>query len=353
MTVKNETMLLLAAAVITSGLFGGGAWWLSQQFAGAPTGRSSQSPQDTGGTGVNVAAQVETLAEVAGVPVGTFRYGGSTTFAPIRAIADPHIATVWPKFQLVYVDPITGTPGSGKGIEMLLANQLTFSQSSRSLKPKEQDAAQAKGFSLQEVPVAIDGIAIAVNPTLTVPGITIAQLRDIYTGKITNWQQVGGPDLSITPYSRDPKDGGTVEFFIEQVLENEPLGNTVEIVHSTTPGLQKVSQNPGGIYYASAPELVPQCTVKPLPLGRVTGEWVAPYQAPLVPPEDCPQQRNRLNISAFQQATYPITRNIFVIVKQDGRQDEQAGIAYANLLLSQQGQQLIEEAGFVALGASR
>jgi phosphate transport system substrate-binding protein len=72
-----------------------------------------------------------------------------------------------------------------------------------------------------------------------------------------------------------------------------------------------------------------------------------------VPPEDCPQQRNRLNISAFQQATYPITRNIFVIVKQDGRQDEQAGIAYANLLLSQQGQQLIEEAGFVALGASR
>jgi phosphate transport system substrate-binding protein len=110
-----------------------------------------------------------------------------------------------------------------------------------------------------------------------------------------------------------------------------------------------VADSPGGIYYASAPEVVPQCSIKPLPLGRTAGEYIAPYQEPLILPTQCPDKRNQLNIKAFQSGKYPITRNLFVVVKQNGQIEEEAGVAYANLLLTEQGQELITQAGFVKI----
>ncbi|GCA74183.1 phosphate-binding protein PstS [Microcystis aeruginosa NIES-2520] len=234
-------------------------------------------------------------------------------------------------------------------IRMLIENQLAFSQASRSLKDEEIQRAQQRGLTLKEVPVAIDGIAIAVHPDLPVSGLTITQLKDIYTGKISNWRQVGGPNLAIIPYSRRKEDGGTVEFFIDQVLEKADFGNNTQYVYSTTPALRKVSQNLGGIYYASAPEVVPQCGIKTLPLGKSENKLVAPYQEPSIPSSQCPQKRNQLNELAFQKGEYPITRRLFVIIKQNGQLDEQAGEAYADLLLTDQGQELIEKAGFVPL----
>ncbi len=279
-------------------------------------------------------------------PTGLFNYGGSTTWAPIRRDVDPVIQNICPQFQLRYMDHPTRTPGSGTGIQMVLDNQLDFSQSSRTIKTEEQQFAQQKGFSLKEIPVAIDGLAIAVNPNLKVSGITVNQLRQIYIGQITNWSQVGGPDLKITAYSRRKEDGGTVEFFIDNVLEKADFGNNVEFVYSTTDGLQKVSQTIGGIYYASAPEVVGQCTVNPLPLINKSNQLVTPYKEPFIPPENCPNQRNQLNSTAFQKGEYPITRKLFVVVKENNSIEQEAGKAYANWLLQSEAQQLIEKAGF-------
>ncbi len=78
-------------------------------------------------------------------------------------------------------------------------------------------------------------------------------------------------------------------------------------------------------------------------------ELVAPYQEPFIELSQCPQQRNQLNTPAFQSGKYPITRRLFVIVKQDGGVDQQAGEAYAKLLLTFQGQELIAKAGFVGI----
>ena len=72
---------------------------------------------------------------------------------------------------------------------MLLNNQLAFDHA---VKDKEYQQAQQRGFKLEEIPVAIDGIAIAVNPNLNIPGLTLSQLKDIYTGKIAgNLARVG------------------------------------------------------------------------------------------------------------------------------------------------------------------
>lgn len=291
----------------------------------------------------------ENLAKGLKVPTGLFNYGGSTTWAPIRRDVDPVLQSICPQFRLRYTEHPTRSPGSGTGIQMVIENQLDFSQSSRSIKAKEQQQAQQKGFTLKEIPVAIDGIAVAVNPELDVPGITVDQLNKIYTGQITNWNQVGGSNLKITPYSRRTEDGGTVEFFVDNVLEKAEFGNNVERVYSTTEALQKVADTPGGIYYASAPEVVGQCSVKPLPLINKSNQLIPPYKLPFVPPEQCPNQRNQLNASAFQSGQYPLTRKLFVIIKLNNDIEQQAGEAYANWLLTAEAQQLIEKAGFVRI----
>lgn len=347
---------LLASFVVTVGLLGAGAWW----FLGGrsidlesikpgdnpPLEGSSNSSSASSSPGQSSPAK---FSQVANVPRGLFNYGGSTTWAPIRLVTEPLITQAWPEFRLRYTDPTTGTPGSGTGIRMLLNNQIAFAQSSRSLNDNELRTAQDRGFQLKAIPVAIDGIAFAVHPNLQIPGLSVSQVAEIFTGKITNWSQVGGPNLTITPYSRRPEDGGTVEYFIDEVLAQQNLGANVQLARDTTDGIRKVAANPGGIYYASAPEIVGQCTVSYLPLKSKAGAWVPPYQPPFVTASQCPGQRNQLNQAAFQSGEYPITRRLFVITKLDGQIDQQAGEAYANLLLSDEGQAAIAAAGFVRL----
>jgi phosphate transport system substrate-binding protein len=340
----HETRVLILTLIITLGLVGSVFWWLANN-SGFIGNFSNNEFRQIGSNNND-----DTFAKVSNVPSGLFSYGGSTTWAPIRGQVDPEIQKVWTQFQLRYTEPTTGAAGSGSGIKMVLNNQLAFSQSSRSIKQEEYQQAQQRGFALKEIPVAIDGIAIVVNPNLNIPGLTLAQLKDIYTGKITNWQLLGGPNVAITPYSRRLKDSGTIEFFDENVLEGEKFATNVQFVSTTTQALQEVARNPGAIYYASAPEVVGQCTVKPLPVGRKPDQLVPPYNEPFVPLKQCPQQRNQLNADAFQSGKYPITRRLFVIVKQDGQSDDQkAGEAYVKLLQTDQGQELITKVGFVRI----
>lgn len=343
MTKSRDIGVIFISLLLTAGLTGGIIWYFREPLQGflkqSPFSTSKGSPSENR----------KTLKEVEGIPQGLFNYGGSTTWAPIRKEIDPLIQAVWPDFQLRYTDPVTGTPGSGGGIRMLLDDQLAFSQSSRSLQDKELQQAQDRGYQLKQVPVAIDGIAVAVHPDLQVEGITLDQLKQIYRGQVTNWNQVGGPSTPITPISRQLEDGGTVEFFQDNVLAKEDFGSTIQYSSTTTEAIREVSTNIGAIYYASAPEIVPQCTIKPLAIGRQPNEWTTPYQAPYIQPANCPQQRNTLNFAAFKNGDYPITRRLFVIVKENGQADQQAGNAYAQLMLTDQGQNLIQKAGYVPM----
>ncbi|MEB3356171.1 MAG: PstS family phosphate ABC transporter substrate-binding protein [Synechococcales bacterium] len=351
MAQKRDTPALIAAFLLTAALLSAGVWWFSRQFnlnallsgTGSPGQSPTSSPISTPPSSGN------SFADVANVPAGLFAYGGSTTWAPIRGTVDPALQQAHPGFQLRYTNPTTGTPGSGSGIRMLIDNQLAFAQSSRSVNPNEFQAAQQRGFTLREVPVALEGIAIAVHPNLPIAGLTIDQIRGIYTGQITNWSQVGGPNLAITPYSRRLEDGGTVEFFVDNLLNGAPFAPGVQPIATTTEALRAVSSNPGGVYYASAPEVVGQCTVKPLAVGQTADQLVAPYIEPLVPLSQCPAQRNQVNADALRSGAYPITRPLLVVIKETGQIDQQAGEAYANLLLTNQGQELLGEAGFVRL----
>jgi phosphate transport system substrate-binding protein len=333
------TPLLSSQAVIT---------WLTHHFAQDSVSSSTQGQARSTLPNSKPASNSSTFARVPNVPSGLFNYGGSTTWAPIRNQVDTLVQAAHPEFQLRYTHPVNATPGSA-GVQMLLEGQLAFSQSSRPLEDQEYQQSQLRGYSLRQIPVAIDGIAIAVHPSLSIPGLTLKQLQAIYMGRITNWQQVGGPNLKITPYSRRPVDSETVGFFVKNVLGGNGLGSNVHYVYSTTDGLRKVATDLDGIFYASAPAIVPQCSVKALPIARESNNFVPPYHEPWIPPEGCSKQKNQLNVNAFKTGEYPITRRLFVIIKQDGHIDQHAGEAYANLLLTNEGQELISKAGFVRI----
>ena len=291
----------------------------------------------------------KTLAAVPNVPAGAFRYGGSTTFAPLRSPATvATIAQAQPQFELLYTDPYNNKHGSTVGIQMLIAGKLSFAQSSRPIRAAELRQAQQLGFTLEQIPVAVDGVAMYANPQVAVTGLTLSQVRDIFTGKIVNWKQLGGADLPVVPISRDPQISGTADFLQEKVLAGDKFSPNVRLVDTTTDAIRTVAKTPGGISYATASQALRQQTidpvslaiVSPLPLATGSGGFISPFDR---------QRRNIANTSAFANGTYPLTRRLYIIVKRDGSINERAGIAYTNLLFSEEGQQIVERAGFAPL----
>ncbi|MFN6568777.1 PstS family phosphate ABC transporter substrate-binding protein [Dendronalium sp. ChiSLP03b] len=336
---------LIIGKVLTLMVIGGLLWWLLK-----PDLLTRSSLETTNSLSLDTTSEgASTFETVADIPPESFNYGGSTAWAFIRQLVDSQIQSARPELQLRYVDPVNGSPGSTSGIRMLLDGQLDFAQSSRPLTDEERAIARQRGFTLEEKQVGIDGIAVVVNPSLKVPGLTIKQLQQIYLGQITNWKQVGGPNLPITPFSQRPEDADTAIFSTKTDLDKQAFNSKIEYVYSTTEAVRQLSKTPGGVYYASARAVVSQCSVKPLPLGRTVEQLISPYREPLVLPEQCPRQRNRVNTEAIKNGSYPITTSLFVIIKQNKDREQKAGQAYANLLLTDQGQKALEQAGFLGV----
>ena len=336
---------LIIGELVTIVIIGGLWLWLRPRLFIANS--ASSSSQGTNTTPVPAASTFKTVTDV---PSGSFNYGGSTAWAPIRQLVDSQIQNTRPELHLHYVNPANSSPGSGAGISMLLNGKLDFTQSSRPLTAKEYAMAQQRGFTIEQRQIGIDGIAVVVNPALKVSGLTIDQLQQIYLGQITNWRQVGGPDLAITPFCQHPENADTVLFSTKQVSE-QALSPNVQYVYSTTEGLRLVSQTPGGLYYASATGVVPQCTVKPLPLGFTKARLISPYREPLVPQNQCPLKRNQINTEVIKNGSYPMIAKLFVIIKRNSSRQEQAGFAYTRLLLTDQGLHAIQQAGFIPSGS--
>ena len=331
-------LTVIAVAITTSmtliwsiGLISKGIWQLSQA---KQVGLNSKN--------------IPNFAGVPNVTTGVFNYGGSTAWASLRLAVDSVIQSERPEIQFRYVQPKNEPPGTSPGIGMLLEGQLAFVQSSHALRPQEYQLAEQKGLKLKQVPVAVNGLVVAVHPKLNIPGLTFSQLQAIYTGKISNWQEVGGADLPITAYSRPASTGGMVDFFVSKILQDREFGSNVEFISTTTQALRQVANNPGSIYYGSAPAIIPQCTIKPLPIGDKE-DFVAPYQQPLITTSECPQRRNQPNIRALRTARYPLTHYLYVVFLQNENDKSQIGQAYADFLLTPQGQKLIAKTGFVPL----
>jgi phosphate transport system substrate-binding protein len=139
--------------------------------------------------------------------------------------------------------------GSGIGFAALQNGQTDLATASRPIKAKEtENCIKSFGKRPTEYKVALDGITIYVNPVNPVKQLTVVELEGIYTGKITNWKDVGGPDLAITVYSRE-NSSGTYEFFKEHVLKGKDFAANAQTQQGTAGVVQAVMKDKGGIGY--------------------------------------------------------------------------------------------------------
>ena len=279
-------------------------------------------------------ALFDSMSQVKDVPQGLFSYGGALYFASLVAqgINDAMMQN-HPDFDLRYTKPQNNDQSYSNGIKMLLDGELSFAFNGRSLTDEEYSQANLRGIDIQQIPIALDGVVLFGNKNILINNLRLDQVKDIFTGKITNWQELGGADLPITTVLLSPED---LEIIGIQDLSQPP--ETTQYVANYTLALREVISTSGAISFASASLVKDQRAIKIFALAE---EDSTDYVAPFVSVEP--------NLELFKDGTYPLTRRLFVVVRQDGTPDQLAGKAYTQMLLSNQGQEIVESAGFVRL----
>jgi phosphate transport system substrate-binding protein len=169
---------------------------------------------------------------------------GSTTVGPIaKAFAEEYMRAN------PGVNITVSESGSGNGAKSIVNGTCDIANMSRFMKDTEFKAAADVGQMPVAHVVALDGLPVLVHPSNPIRGLTVEQVRDIYTGKITNWNQVGGPNRPIVIISRDT-NSGTYETFETIVMTGEAMAGSVEYVGSNGAVRQRVQSTPNAIGYA-------------------------------------------------------------------------------------------------------
>jgi phosphate transport system substrate-binding protein len=243
---------------------------------------------------------------------------GSTTVLPIVQKATEAFQKRKPEIKI----SLTGG-GSLAGINALVDGYADIAMSSREMKKEEKDKLQQrKGITAKENVVAWDGIIPIVHPSNPVKNLTIAQLKGIYTGKVTDWGQVGGKEGKITVVSRD-FTSGTHEAWAELVLNNEPVVATAEEKSSSGAVLEKVASTPNAIGYDGIGYVEGNNRVK-----RVSVEGQA------------------ASANSILDRTYKIARPLYLLTREN---PNPTVAEFLNFIVSPEGQSLIIEAKFVPL----
>lgn len=142
--------------------------------------------------------------------------------------------------------------GTGTGFAALQNKSTDLCNASRKIKPAEQaNCIKAFGKRPTEYKVCLDGLSVYVSADNGVKELTVAQIADIFTGKVKNWKQVGGNDAPITVYSRE-NSSGTYEFFKEHVLQGKDFAANAQTMPGTAAVLQAVAKDKNGIGYGGA-----------------------------------------------------------------------------------------------------
>ncbi len=219
--------------------------------------------------------------------------------------------------------------GSSTGITALVGGQVDLAQASRKIKTSEIEAAQANGVNPVEFKVAIDGIAIITHTDNPVSVLTVEQLRGIYNGSITNWNQVGGNDEAITLYGRQ-STSGTYEFFWEHVLKKENYSQEMNMLSGNSAIVSAVQGDEGGVGYVG--------------IGYASAQGINVLD---LKKNDTATAYSPLDADAVQSGQYDLSRYLYIYT--DGTPTDQVSRWLSWILDADLGQQVAVEVGFYPL----
>jgi phosphate transport system substrate-binding protein len=266
-----------------------------------------------------ISAVVVSLMTGVAVRAETLQIDGSTTVGPIADAFAEYFKKVYPDLDIT-----VKKTGSGDGAAALIDGRCDIATMSRFMKDKEfKDAVANNVFPAAHV-VAMDGVCVVVHPSNPVSALTRAQIRDIYTGKITNWSQVGGPSLPIVVISRDTSSG-TYETFETLVMDKQPMGSGIEYVSSNPQAHARVKTTQGGIGYVGIGFL--DSSVKAVKIDGI--------------------MPSRQTISS---GVYPVARPLFMFTNGYPKLGSVV-YKFCTFYLTEKGQELVEAKGFIPLTA--
>ena len=222
--------------------------------------------------------------------------------------------------------------GSGTGIAALMNGTVDIANASRSIKSEEIEAIKANGDEPVEFVIARDAIAIVINPDNPVDELTLPQISDIYSGKISNWKDVGGEDRPIVRLSRET-NSGTHVYFLEEVLRlgdknNQTFFSAETLLLPSSEGIgAEVRQNPNAIGYDG--------------LGYVTHDMKVVAVA-----RDASSSFVMPSADTVNRGEYPIARDLYMYTNG---QPTQVIATYLEWILSPDAQEIVTELGFVPI----
>lgn len=218
--------------------------------------------------------------------------------------------------------------GTRSGIAAFLNQTTDIIAASRDLQPEELQTMEAKGLVPEKIIVAFDGIAVIVHADNPIDTLTLAELKAIFTGEISNWRELGGMNQPILIYSRE-SSSGTYQFFREKVLDKQDYSASARLMPATSGILTAVANDIGGIGYVG--------------LGHAEAETIkiVPIKADDAKPAIKPSR------ATIQSGEYPIARPLYLLVRRDSRNP--AVREFIQFTLSDQGQDLVAENGYIPL----
>lgn len=259
-------------------------------------------------------------------PTGFIQIKGSDTLVNVTQ----NLAEEFMKKNPYIFVAVTGG-GSGVGIASLINKTTDIATASRRMKKKEIEMAKKRGISPYEIIVGYDGIAIIVNKNNPVDKLTIKQLHEIYTGKITNWKELGGKDLEIVALSREVSSG-THLYFKEHIVQlgkttKDEFASSVLMFPSNQAIVEEVASNEQAIGYIGMGYLNKR--VKAVAIAEKDGDsYIYP------------------TVEEVLAKKYPLSRPLYMYT--DGKPK---GIVknFIDFVLSREGQLIFKKIGFVPL----
>jgi phosphate transport system substrate-binding protein len=261
-------------------------------------------------------------------PQGFIQTKGSDTMVnAVQMVAEEFMK----EYPHIFV-AITGG-GSGVGLASLINQTCDVATASREMKPKEVEMALQRGVNPKELVVAYDGVAVIVNKSNPVDKLTLEDLHRIFTGKATNWKELGGKNLPIVTLSREVSSG-THMYFKEEVIQlgkkdsKEEFSKQTLLLTSSQAIVEEVAGNEGAIGYLGMGYLSDR--TKALRIGK---------DQQFYPPD----------VENVLQKTYPLSRPLFLYTNGEPR-----GIIklLIDFTLSPAGQRQFMETGFVPVGVT-
>ena len=222
--------------------------------------------------------------------------------------------------------------GSGTGLSSLISGTCDIAMSSRNIKEKEIALARKKGIEPNEIKVALDGLAVVVNPANPVGKLTMDELAGVFSGRIVNWKELGGKDEKIVILSREV-NSGTHVYFKEHVLRKMDPNSQEEFA-------------PGALMLSSSQAIADEVAGNSAAIGYYGMGYISSKQKMVAIAKDGASVFVEPSIENVLSGSYPISRPLFLYTN-----GEPAGPTkkFIDFTLSKEGQDLVLATDFVPI----